>query len=275
MSRKILVPLMIALLAMAGLALAGCGNASVKDRANAQIQAAKAALADAKTKGVEVPQNEQQMIADAQNKLNSDSVEALVLATEAKANIDNDIADAFNLAEQTYNLSKGTAEGAIASATAGSDLTQAKQTLQSADAKKAQAKTIPDYYNPTDGPIALANLAAQQAAVASLSKATTQAQQQAAADAQKRIEQGSTQILALMNNYLISKGFNPSDYKLGITKISATDPNWVTGAATALSPMPGSQPISFLFHYENGAWVLKAAPSWTRGQYGAPADMMP
>ena len=273
MSKKLFSLLLICLLF--GAALVGCGNSSVQNRASSQIAAANASLADAKAKGVQVPQDEQQLIQQAESKLKSDSVEALVLATEAKANIDNDIQDAFALAEQTYNTTKGTAQGAISSATAGADLTQAKQSLQTADAKKSQAKTIQDYYNASDGPIYWANLAAQQATAASLAKATSQAQQQAAAQAQKEIEQASTQIPDLMKNYLISKGFNPADYKLGITRVSASDVNWATGSAAPLAPVPGSQPILFLFHYENGNWVLKAAPMWTAGQFGAPADMVP
>ena len=81
-------------------------------------------------------------------------------------------------------------------------------------------------------------------------------------------------MLSQMNQYLVSKGANPADYKVGISKIS-TDATWATGVATPVVSAPGSQSIAFLFHYENGAWALKAAPSWTKGQFGAPADMLP
>jgi outer membrane lipoprotein-sorting protein len=274
MSKRIAFILLI--LVLGSLLVAGCGgDSSVSDQAAKQISAAKAALADATAKGVQVPDNEKKKIGQAESKLESDSVQALILATEAKTEINSDIQDAFNVAESTYNVCKGTAEGAISTATAGADLTQAKQSLANAEAKKDAAKTIPDWYNPSDGPIYWANLAAQQASAASLAKATTAAEQQAAAQAQKMIEQGSVQMNNLMRNWLTQKGDNPADYKIGIQKLSASDPAWATGAATLIAPVEGSQPVSFLFHYENGNWVLKAAPSWTQGQFGAPADMMP
>lgn len=71
-----------------------------------------------------------------------------------------------------------------------------------------------------------------------------------------------------------STGANPADYKIGIQKISA-DANWATGSATPVAAAPGSKPISFLFQFENGNWVLRAAPTWTPGQFGSPADMLP
>lgn len=269
--RKKVLFLLIPVLALA-FALAGCGNTTTNNRANTAIADAKAALADAKAKGVQIPADEQKLITDAQSNLKSDTVEALVLATEAKADIKNDLKDAFNVAEQTYNVSRGTAEGIVAGAPAGSDLAQAKQSLQNAEAKKAAATTVGDWYSPTDGPIYWANLAARQAAVAATAQAASQA---AAAELQKRVEQGSIQMNRLMSNWLLTKGYNPADYKLGIQKISAKDISWATGAATLLAPMPGSQPISFLFNYENGTWVLKAAPTWTVSQFGAPSDMVP
>lgn len=110
-------------------------------------------MTDAEAKGVQVPDDQKKMLSEAQAKLESDSVEALVFATTAKANIDNDVSDAFNIAEQTYSISKGTAEGAIASATQGADLSQANESLKNAEARKAAAKTIQDWYNPSDGPI--------------------------------------------------------------------------------------------------------------------------
>lgn len=268
--RKTTVLLLAALLA--GAVLAGCGNQTVADRAEQQIATAKAELANAEAKGVNIPADEQQQIADAESRLKSDSVEALVMATEAKADIQNDVDDQFALAEQAYNVSKGNAQGIIAAAPAGTDVTQANQSLQTAESKKAAAKTIPDWYNPTDGPIFWANKAAQQAAAAVTARV---ASQQTAAAIQKAVEQGSSQMNSLMTSYLYSQGQNPADFKLGIQKISASDINWATGAATPLTPSPGSKPISFLFHYENGSWVLEAAPTWTAGQFGAPADMVP
>jgi len=259
---------------LGALLIAGCGNNTVETKASQQITAAKASLADAKAKGVKVPGGELKKISEAESELKKDSVNALILATAAKADIDNDIQDAFNIAEQTYNTAKGAAETAMNNAPAGTDFAQAKQSIANADAKKAQAKTIQDYYNPTDGPIYWANLAAQQAATAALAKAAAQAGQQATAAELQKVQQAAVQMLRLMSNYVASTGGNPADYKIGIQKISA-DGNWATGSATPVVSIPGSKPISFLFNYENGNWVLKAAPTWTPGQFGSPANLVP
>ncbi|MBU1672342.1 MAG: hypothetical protein KKF41_10370 [Actinobacteria bacterium] len=270
MARKVGLPVIVALLA--GAMLAGCGNQDVADRARQQIATARNELENAGSLGVSVPEDERQLIAEAQGRLGSDPVEALVMATEAKADIQNDVEDQFALAEQTYDVSRGNAEGVIAAAPAGTDVAGANQSLQTAAARKSAAKTIPDWYNPTSGPIYWANRAAQQAAAAVTARVSSQ---QTAAALFKAVEQASGQLNSLMRSYLSSHGQNPADYKLGIQKFSTSDINWATGAATPLTPVPGSQPISFLFHYENGAWVLKAAPTWTAGQFGAPADMVP
>jgi len=223
---------------------------------------------------VQVPADETKQITDAESALKSNSTQALILATTAKADIQNDIQDAFNSAQATYNTAKGAAQTAISKAPAGTNLTQANQSIATAQTKASQAKTIGDWYNPTDGPIYWANLAAGQATTAALAQAASSASAQATAAEVQRIQQGATQMLNQMNSYLTSKGANPADYKVGIQKIS-TDATWATGSATPIAASPGSQPISFLFHYENGSWVLKAAPSWTKGQFGAPADMLP
>lgn len=255
---------------LGALLAAGCGNNTVESKASEQITAAKASLADANAKGVKVPDADEKKIGAAEAALKKDSVNALILATQAKANIDNDINDAFAIADQTLSTASGAAQAAMSNAPAGTDFAQAKQSLANADAKKAQAKTIQDYYNPTDGPIYWANLAAQQAAAAALAKA---GQQATAAEIQK-VQQGAAQMLRLMSNYISSTGANPADYKIGIQKISA-DANWATGSATPVAAAPGSKPISFLFQFENGNWVLRAAPTWTPGQFGSPADMLP
>ena len=266
--------LLVAALVMAAL-LAGCGDSSVKTDAANQIKQAKKALSDAEAKGVKIPDDVKKMLENAEGKQDSDSVNALILATTALADIENDVEDAFNMAEQTYNVAKGAADAAIGRAPQGADLASAKQSLANAEDRKNAARTIEDWYDPKDGPIYWANLAGQQAGAAAAAAAAAQGEEQAIAEMQKRIEQGSSQMLSLMNNYLVTKGFNPADFKLGITKISASSIDWATGAATPLAPMPGSKEMSFLFQYENGNWVLRAAPSWTKGQFGAPADMLP
>lgn len=269
------VVFLLAVVLVAAVALAGCGNSSVSKDAEDQLAQAKAALAEAQTQGVQVNDADVKKVAEAESKLKSDSVQALILATEAKADIRNDIQDAFNVAQQTYETAKSAANAAISSATQGADLSQANQSLQTAATKQAAAKTIQDWYNPTDGPIYWAQLATSQATQASVAAATTQATQAEAAAMQQRIIQGSTQMMNLMKNYISSVGGNPADYTMGITKISAQNPNWATGTANQKVAAPGSTPIRFLFEYENGNWVLRAAPSWTQGQFGAPSDLMP
>ncbi|MBN1288881.1 MAG: hypothetical protein JXA49_04510 [Actinobacteria bacterium] len=271
----VLVSLVAAVMAVGCGGGNGGGGTDVTDKAEKQISDAKSTLADAEAKGVTVPEDVKKKLDDAESRVDSDSVEALILATEARADIENDVKDAFNIAEQTYNTCKGTAEGVIKSATAGADMTQANQSLQKAEEAKASAKTIQDWYNETDGPIYWSNLAAQQAAEASLAKATTTAEQQAAASTVKIYEQGSAQIFNSISKYLQSQGQNPADYKTGITGISQKDPNWITAAATPLTTAEGVQPVPFLFHYENGNWVMKAGQTWTAGFAGAPSDMVP
>lgn len=268
--RTLVTVVALALVALAVIAIAGCGTSTVQSDAQQQIASAKAALESAKAQGVQIPASEQKKLSDAETALKKDSVNALILAVEARADIQNDIQDAFNNAKSTYNTAVGGANTAISRAPAGTNLAQAKQSLANADAKSKSAKTIADWYNPTDGPIYWANLAAAQATTAALAQAGAQA----TAQELQRVQQGSTQMLSQMNQYLVSKGANPSDYKVGIQKISS-DATWATGAATPIVSAPGSTVISFLFHYENGSWVLKAAPSWTKGQFGAPTDMVP
>ena len=269
-NRTLITLIAVAVVALAVVVVAGCGTSTIQSQAQTQIASAKAALASANTAGVQIPASEQKKLNDAQTSLKKDSVQALILAVEARANIQNDVQDAFNNAKSTYNTAVGAANTTISKAPAGTNLTQAKQSLANADARSKSAKTIADWYNPTDGPIYWANLAAAQATAAALAQAGAQA----SAQVLQRVQQGATQMLSQMNQYLVSKGANPADYKVGISKISA-DATWATGVATPVVSAPGSQSISFLFHYENGAWVLKAAPSWTKGQLGAPADMLP
>jgi hypothetical protein len=263
---------LLLVVAMAGMAVmfAGCSSGSnVKTKAQEQINAAKALLAEAATKGVQVPASEANDIGAAQKKLDSDSVSALILATTAKANIQNDINDAFSLAQQTYNAAKSAAQASINGAAAGSDLTKAKATLASADTKASAAKTLGDWYA-ADGPIELAQAAAAQAAAASQAAAGSTA----AAEAEARMQAGLKQMMNIMVGYVSTHGGNAADYKYGINKINS-DATWATGVATPLTPMPGSSPVSFLMHYEGGTWVLKAAPTWSAGAFGAPSDMVP
>jgi len=257
MGRKIAC--VVIAVALAALALVGCANTGLESDAQKQIAAAKAALADANANGVKVPANEQKKISDAESKVSSSSLEALVLAVEAKEDINNDINDAFNVAQGTYNAAAAAAQSAINSAPAGTDLTQAEQSLQNAKTKQAQAKTISDWYSPTDGPIYWAQLAASQATAAAVAAATKQGTQQGVSAEQKVIEQASALIINAMNNWLQSKGFNPADFTVGIVKVSP-DASTVTGVATALNPAP-SQPVktTFVFQFENGIWVLKSA----------------
>jgi hypothetical protein len=275
MAMKRLIPVLLTALLLGAVLLAGCGgDSSVADDAQKQIDSAKAELATANELGVQIPENDQKLIEQAESELAKDSVNALIHATTAKANIQNDVQDAFNVAQSTYNTAKGAAETAISKAPEGTDLTQARQSLAQGDEKASSAKTIDDWYNASSGAIYFANLAAQQATAAALAQASSSAAAQATAAEIQRVQQGIAQIEHLMANYIRSKGGNPADYKIGITKVSA-DSNWVTGSATPIAAAPGSQPISFLFQHENGTWVLRAAPSWTPGQFGSPADMLP
>lgn len=271
---KRIVPVLLVLVLICAFVAAGCGSSDVKSEAEKQISAAKAALDRANADGVKVPENESSQIAKAEAALKNNSVQALILSTEAKANIENDITDAFNLAQSTYDVAKGAAQTIISKAPAGTNLTQANQSIATGDQKAAAAKTIDDWYNATSGAIYYANLAAQQAEAAALAQSSASASAAASAAELQRVQQGASQILKLMSNYLLSIGANPADYKLGITKISS-DANWATGAATLKTPKPGANPVSFLFQYENGNWVLRAAPAWTAGQFGAPSDMLP
>lgn len=280
MIKRVVILVLIAVIA--SVLAVGCGSSGdsgggtdVTDKAEKQIADAKAALADAEDKGVAIPEDVKSKIDKAESTLKSDSVEALILATEAKADISNDVNDAFNLAEQTYNICRGTAEGVIKNAPAGTDMSKANQSLENAEKAKGSAKTIQDWYNDTEGPIYWANLAAQQAAEASLAEATTAAEQQTAAATVKIYEQGSAQIFNSISKYLQSQGYNPADYTIGITKISQKDPNWITAAATPVTTGEGAGPVPFLFHYENGNWVMKAGQAWTAGFDGAPSDMVP
>ncbi|MHB8896046.1 MAG: hypothetical protein ACYC99_12845 [Candidatus Geothermincolia bacterium] len=265
-----LVPVLLVLLLVGAIVAAGCGNSSVKTEAQKQIASAKAELESAKQAGVQIPAGELAKIASAEKQLNSNSVQALILATEARADINNDIQDAVNTAQATFDTASGAAQTAISKAPAGSDMTQAQQSLATAKAKAAAAKTMDQWYNPSSGAIYFANLSAQQAAAAAVAAAGAQA---TAAEIQ-RVQQGAVQLITLMRNYMAGKGANPADFKYGIQKISK-DANWATGAATPVAGAPGSAPTSFLFQYENGTWVLRAAPSWTPGQFGSPTDMIP
>lgn len=267
---KRLIPILLLVLILGTVVAAGCGNNSVTTEAEKAISQAKAELDTAKQMGVQVPAADQAKIASAEQKLKSDSVQALILATEAKANINNDIQDAVNAAKATFDTAYGAAQTIIQKAPAGANMAQAQQSLAQAKAKSEQAKTMDQWYNPSEGAIYFANLAAQQAEAAAVAQAGAQA---TAAEVQ-RIHQGAMQLVSLMRNYIASKGGNPADYKYGIAKVSA-DAQWAVGNATPVVSSPGSQPTNFLFQYVNGAWVLKAAPSWTAGQFGAPADMVP
>lgn len=272
---KRFVPVVLVLLIVGTLAAAGCAtNTDLKTDAEKQIAAAKASLERAKSLGVEVPADELNLIAKAEAALDSNSTEALILATEAKANIENNIDDAFARAKETYNTAKGAAETVISRAPAGTNLDEAKRSLASAEEKANAAKTIEDWYNASSGPIYFANLAAQQATQAALAQASASAAAAAEAAELQRITQGAQQMRTIMVGYLQSKGANPADYNIGVTRIS-DDANWATGTATPRVNTPGASPISFLMQFENGNWVLRAAPSWTPGQFGAPANMVP
>jgi hypothetical protein len=266
--------LLVAVIVLGALVAAGCGTSSVQTKASQQIAAAKASLASAKAKGVQVPGSEQNKIPEAEKALKTDSVQALILATEAKAEIVMDISDAFGLAEQTYNVSRGAAETAISKAPASTNLTQANQSIATADARKAAAKTVGDWYNSSDGPIFWANLAAQQATTAALAQAASSAAAQAQAAVVQRVDEGAELMTTLMTNYLVSTGANPADYKIGIQKYNE-DATWASGTAAQVVAAPGSKEVSFLFQFENAAWVLRAAPSWTTGQFGSPTDLVP
>jgi uncharacterized protein YceK len=264
MTKKLLSLVVILAVVCGVLLLAGCtsstSNADIQKKANDQIAAAKASAEDAKAKGVDIPADEMKSLTTAEGELSSNPLQAVVDASMAKANFDNDIKDAFNVANQTYSTALGAAQTAIKTAVAGSDLTQANQSVANAQAKKAAAKTINDYYNPTDGPIYWANLAAQQAAAASNAKAVATGQAQGATQEQKLISGYVTQIIDQVNKYLTSKNYNPATFTVGITKVNA-DASVVTAVAVPQQQMPG-QPayLTFIFQFKNGAYVLVSGP---------------
>ena len=248
----------VLLVAAISLVAAGCGGISsttVQQKATTMVASAKTSLAEAKTKGVTIPADEEKTLTAAEGELKSNPLQALVDASMAKANIDNDIKDAFNVANQTYTTAKGAAQSAIKTAVAGSDLAAANASLASAEAAKAKATTIALYYNPTTGPIYFANLAAQQAAAASVAKATATGQQQGVTTEQKALQGYVSQIISGMNKYLSGKRIDPSTYNVGITKVSA-DGTTVTGVAAPQQMIPGASVYTFIFNFKNGAWAI-------------------
>jgi hypothetical protein len=261
--RKKLTCLVLVLVICTAVAVAGCtsstSNNTIQQKANEEIAAAKSSLADAKAKGVPVPADEQAMLTKAEGELKTQPLLAVVDAAMAKANIDNDIKDAFNVANKTYDTALGAAQSAIKSAVPGTDLTQANASLASAQAAKTKAVTIPDYYNPTSGPIYFANLSAQQAAAASNAKSVANGQAQGATAVEKQLQGQVSSMITQMNNWLKSKGYDPSTFTVGIVKVSP-DATVVTGIAAPQVPAPG-QPLytTFVFTNQNGQYVLKSA----------------
>jgi uncharacterized protein YceK len=263
MGKKMLC-LIVVLSVGVALFAAGCNsttsNTDIQQKANQQIAAAKTSLAQAKDKGVTIPADEQKMLTNAENEVKASPMQAVIDASMAKANFDNDINDAFNVANQTYNTAYGAAQTAIKGAAAGTDLTQANQSLANAQTKKSQATTIAQYYNATDGPIYWANLAAQQAAAASNAHAVASGQQQGATQSQQAISGSVSQIITSINKYLSGKGYDTAGFTVGITKVSP-DASVVTAVAVPQQMIPG-QPLylTFIFQYKNGAYVLTSAP---------------
>lgn len=265
--KKRLLPAVVVLLVLslgAASLLAGCGastsNKTIQDAADKQIAAANAALEDAKAKSVQVSEDDQKLITTAQNEQKSAPVQALIDATIAKARIEDDVKDAFNVAEQTCNTAQGAAKTVIAAAPQGTDLTQANQSLANAEAKKAAAKTISDWYNPTDGPIYWANLSAQQAASAGNARAVALGQQQGVAQEAKAMQGYVSQVITGVDGWLKSKNYDPSTFTVGITRVSA-DGSTITAVAALSQPVPG-QPsfFTFIFTYKNGQFVISSSP---------------
>ena len=260
MMRKKLICLALVLVICTAVLVTGCSsstsNSTIQQKANEEVAAAKSSLADAKAKGVPIPADEQAMLTKAEGEIKTNPLLAVVDAAMAKANIDNDIKDAFEVANKTYETALGAAQSAIKSAVAGTDLAQANASLASAQAAKAKAVTIPDYYNPTSGPIYFANLSAQQAASASNAKAIANGQAQGATAVEKQLQAQISSMISQMNNYLKGKGYDPNTFAVGITRINS-DATVITGTATATQPMPG-QPIvtTFTFVFKNGQYVL-------------------
>lgn len=260
------VLLVVVMTASLMLALTGCGssssstsNATIQKKAEEQVSAAKAALEDAEAKGVSVQEEDEKLVATAESKMDSDPVAALTDATVALSRIEDDVKDAFNVAEQTYATAYGAAQTVMKGAPEGTDLAQANQSAANAEARKAAAKTIPDWYNPSDGPIYWANLAAQQAAEASNARAIALGQQQGAAQEQKAMGGSINQMIDAVNKDLQSKNYDPSTFMVGIVK-SNGDASVITAEAVPKTPMPG-QPayFTYVFQYKNGAYVLTSA----------------
>lgn len=251
----------IALTAFAvGCGGAGASNADIEKRAGEQIEAAKASLQNAEAKGVKLPDEDGKLVAKAEEELGSNPIQAVIDASTAKANIDDDIREAFDLAEGTYATARGAAQTAMNKAVDGSDMSKANQSLQAAEAKKAQAKTIASYYDPSDGPIYWANLAAQQAAEASNARAVATGQAQGVSQEQKAIAGHLTKIIEAIEKYLTGKNCNPATFTIGVTKVNA-DASVVTAVAVPQQVMPGQpQYFTFIFEARNGTYVLAAAP---------------
>ncbi|MBU1670576.1 MAG: hypothetical protein KKF41_15980 [Actinobacteria bacterium] len=265
--RKRMVPAMVVLLLLllgVTWVLAGCGsttsNKTISDAAEKQIAAANAALEDAKAKGVQVSEDDTKLITTAQGELDSAPVQALIDATIATARIEDDVKDAFAVAQGTYNTALGAAKTVIAAAPAGTDLVQANQSVANAEAKATAAKTIPDWYNATDGPIYWANLAAQQAASAANARAVALGQQQGVAQEAKAMSGYIGQVISGIDTWLKGKNYDPSTFTVGVTKVSQ-DGSTITAVAAPSQPMPGQpQVFTFIFTYKNGQFVITSSP---------------
>lgn len=264
MKKRFVFSVLLVVLLAAGTAVMSLGcnestsDTTVEKKAEAQVAAAKAALADAKAKGVPVPEEDEKLISKAEAEVESDPLSALVNATVAMARIEDDVKDAFNVAEQTFATALGAAKAVISKAPEGTDLSQANQSLANAEAKKGSAQTIPDWYNPSDGPIYWANLAAQQAAEASNARAIALGQQQGATQEQKAMGGFINQMIDSVNKYLQGRNLDPATYSAGITQSNA-DASVMTAVAVPKNPMPGEQYFTFIFQFKNGAYVMTSA----------------
>lgn len=246
---------------LVALPVVGCGGTEGSEtqvKASELIAAAKAAVENADAKGVNVPQDEKDLIGKAEEELGNDPLQALIDAGEAKVLIEKETKDAFDIANQIFKNSIAAARGVINGAAAGTDMTEAKKSLETANARKAQAKTLQDIYDPADGPVYWANLATQQAVSASMARAARDGQQQGVTAEAKAAAESMNNIISQMNKYMTDKGLPPGEFTVGITRVSP-DAATINGVAVPLQSMPASAIINFTFVHRDGAYTLQSA----------------
>lgn len=231
-------------------------NESIEERTNETIKEARAQIDEAKEKGVEIEGSEVALLEKAESETKEDPLQALVDASMVRAYIEKEVREAFDIAKSVFETAKNAAEVIINNAPEGSDMSQAKQSLSNADSRAADAKTLSDWYNPSEGPIFWANLAGQQAAAAAYEHATSTGLQRGIEQEQNQIAIHFNHMLTEIDKYLVAKNYAPSTFTIGITKVSP-DASIVTAAAVPQQPLP-DQPLyfTFIFQFKNGSYSM-------------------